>query len=74
MSRMRVLQINVHLTSDGALVAVQEVSYRGVHKDLRLLQRQYIDGPGFNATPGEVLQAVADLFDLRDRSGGLPPT
>jgi len=39
-----------------------------------LLQRQYIDGPGFNATPGEVLQAVADLFDLRDRSGGLPPT
>lgn len=64
MSRMRVLQVNLHLTSEGCLVAVQEVGWKGHHRTLALLQRTYIEGPGINATPAEVLEAVANAFAL----------
>lgn len=73
MSRMRVLQVNLHLTSEGCLVAVQEVGWKGHHRTLALLQRTYLEGPGINASPGEVLQAVADCFELpADHPEGSP--
>lgn len=73
MSRMRVLQVNLHLTSEGCLVAVQEVGWKGQHKTLALLQRTYLEGPGINATPSEVLQAVAQAFALTDGEAASTP-
>jgi len=72
MSRMRVLQVNLHLTSEGCLVTVQEVGWKGHHRQLELLSRHYVNGYGFNAKPADLLHAVANVFDLRPASGSVP--
>lgn len=69
MARMRVLQVNLHLTTEGCLVAVQEVHWKGACKNTTLLQRQFVEGPGITASPAEVLAAVAELFELTDAPG-----
>lgn len=66
MSRMRVIQVNLHLTEEGCLLAVQEVGWKGHHKRLNLLQRRYVEGVGYDASPHEVFKAVAELFALQD--------
>ena len=72
MSRMRVLQVNLHLTAEGCLMSVSEVSWKGTHRDLRLVQRRYLEGPGLNATPMQVMQAVANTFALPDPGYEVP--
>lgn len=66
MSRMRVLQVNLHLHEEGCVVAVQEVGWKGHHRTTALLQRTYVGGVGLNATPSEVLAAVAGAFALTE--------
>lgn len=73
-SRMRVLTLNLHLTSDGCLVAVLERNWKGALPQDVVLQRVHIAEVNLNSPPAAVLQAVATLFALQaDPESGIDP-
>ena len=65
MGRIRVLSVNLHLTEDGALVAIIERRWRGASPDDHLLRRVHIAEVNIDTPPPAVLHAVAALLELQ---------
>ena len=59
------LSVNLHLTEDGALVAIIERRWRGTRRDDHLLRRVHVEEVNIDTAPAVVLRAVAALLELQ---------
>lgn len=62
MSRIRVLEVNLHLHEEGVLAVVQERDWKGHRRVNTILSRTHLDGLNVHSHPADVLRALAALL------------
>lgn len=63
MSKYDVLELNLHFSGEGCLVAASRRVWVGMVRRPLVVRRDYLEGMGIGTPPQAVLRALADRYD-----------
>lgn len=64
-TRMRVLSVHLHLTSEGVVAAVFERHWKGARPDDVIVHRVYLEGVNIESDPADIMRGVAAVYALQ---------
>lgn len=70
MGRFRVIEVNLHLYEQSAMVSIQERSWRNGLPKRETLARHYLDHLNVQSPPSQVLEAVARILESEPTDPG----